>query len=64
MHSGQVPARSAWASSAAHATHAYPRCSLTVEGNREENVVSCPCCESKLTFDRKRRAVAVTEVTA
>lgn len=34
---------------------------LTVQGSREKNTVKCPCCESSLEFDAKRREVVVAE---
>lgn len=37
---------------------------LTVAGNRDKNVVKCPCCESQLTFDANERLVTVTEAAA
>lgn len=33
-------------------------------GNRDKNVVKCPCCESQLTFDANERLVTVTEAAA
>ena len=37
------------------------RCPLPA-GNRDQNVVKCPCCESQLTFDAPKRQVTVTEL--
>jgi hypothetical protein len=37
---------------------------LTVAGNRDKNVVKCPCCESQLTFDADKRQVTVSELAA
>ncbi|GAB4820823.1 hypothetical protein N2152v2_007869 [Parachlorella kessleri] len=33
---------------------------LSVSGSRETNKVKCPCCESELTFDAKKRQVVVS----
>lgn len=37
---------------------------LGVDGNRDQSVVKCPCCESQLTFDAKQRQVSVTELAS
>ena len=37
---------------------------LPCAGNRDKNVVKCPCCESQLTFDADKRQVSVTELAA
>ena len=37
---------------------------ISPAGNRDKNVVKCPCCESQLTFDADKRQVTVTELAA